>query len=86
MACGLEPTEINLCTRAIISDEDRSLVRGFVINKFRGDATFLEPGLTQGELLAGVEIKAVNSSRAETAGKSTAEYRSHTSSQRGQYH
>ncbi|BAC18710.1 cobyric acid synthase CobQ [Corynebacterium efficiens YS-314] len=46
-------------THAIISDEDRALIRGFVINKFRGHQELLEPGLVQLEELTGVETKAV---------------------------
>ena len=46
-------------THAIISDEDRALIRGFVINKFRGDRDLLEPGLVQLEELTGVKSKAV---------------------------
>lgn len=46
-------------THAIISEEDRALIRGFVINKFRGDQDLLKPGLVQLEELTGVETKAV---------------------------
>lgn len=31
----------------IVSDADRSLLAGYLINKFRGDPTVLEPGLTE---------------------------------------
>jgi adenosylcobyric acid synthase len=34
-------------TLALLSREDQALVAGFVINKFRGDARLLEPGLRQ---------------------------------------
>ena len=34
-------------TWALLDDGDRSLLRGFVINKFRGDRSVLEPGLTE---------------------------------------
>ncbi|WP_080794284.1 cobyric acid synthase [Corynebacterium pacaense] len=46
-------------THAIVSAEDRALIRGFVINKFRGDPSILEPGLTELEKLTGVQTKAV---------------------------
>ena len=41
-------------THALISDEERELVKGFIINKFRGDVSLLEPGLVQIEELTGV--------------------------------
>ncbi|WP_277455072.1 cobyric acid synthase [Janibacter sp. DB-40] len=34
-------------TWALVSDEDRPLLAAYVINKFRGDATVLEPGLAE---------------------------------------
>jgi len=34
-------------TRQLHAAEGRALVRGFVLNKFRSDATLLEPGPTQ---------------------------------------
>lgn len=34
-------------TWALVSDEDRPLLAAYVINKFRGDASVLEPGLTE---------------------------------------
>lgn len=46
-------------THAIISDEHRELISGFVFNKFRGDHTFLHSGLHELEALTGVETKAV---------------------------
>ncbi|GAA2648041.1 cobyric acid synthase [Streptomyces lunalinharesii] len=32
-------------TTALLSEEDQSLVAGYLVNKFRGDVTLLEPGL-----------------------------------------
>ncbi|NPD32352.1 cobyric acid synthase [Eggerthellaceae bacterium zg-997] len=46
-------------TLTLMSPEDRALVRGLVVNKFRGDATILEPGLRQLEQLAGVPVTGV---------------------------
>ena len=43
-------------TTALIAPEERDLVRGVVINKFRGDVTVLEPGLRQLEGLMGVPV------------------------------
>ncbi|MDJ0391892.1 cobyric acid synthase [Rhodococcus sp. G-MC3] len=40
-------------TTAIMSPEDQALIRGFVINKFRGDPALLAPGLDQLESLTG---------------------------------
>ncbi len=40
-------------TLALLSPEDQAHVAGFVINKFRGDASILAPGLTQIEQLTG---------------------------------
>lgn len=34
-------------TWALVSDEDRPLLRAYLINKFRGDASVLEPGLAE---------------------------------------
>ncbi|WP_168706718.1 cobyric acid synthase [Gordonia paraffinivorans] len=34
-------------TTAVLGDEDQALIAGFVINKFRGDRSILEPGLEQ---------------------------------------
>lgn len=34
-------------TWALVSDEDRPLLRAYLINKFRGDASVLEPGLVE---------------------------------------
>jgi adenosylcobyric acid synthase len=41
-------------TWALLPPEDRHRVRGFILNKFRGDASLLEPGPTQLEALTGV--------------------------------
>ncbi len=46
-------------THALISDEERRLVKGFIINKFRGDVSLLEPGLAQIEELTGVGVLGV---------------------------
>ena len=43
-------------TNALISDEERALVRGFIINKFRGDPSLLGSGLDQLKELTGVEV------------------------------
>ncbi|HEY5023547.1 MAG TPA: cobyric acid synthase, partial [Acidimicrobiales bacterium] len=40
-------------TLALLDDEDQRLVQGFVVNRFRGDQTLLEPGLTMLETLTG---------------------------------
>lgn len=40
-------------TLAVLSPEDQSLIKGFVINKFRGDPDLLAPGLDQLESLTG---------------------------------
>ncbi len=41
-------------TWALIPAEDRHHIRGFILNKFRGDAALLEPGPSQLEALTGV--------------------------------
>ncbi|HWR12973.1 MAG TPA: cobyric acid synthase [Rectinemataceae bacterium] len=46
-------------TLALLSDEDRALVRGIVINKFRGDISLLEPGLGMLERLTGLPVLGV---------------------------
>lgn len=46
-------------THAIVSEEDRALIRGFIINKFRGDQSILDPGLETLEELTGVPTRAV---------------------------
>ncbi len=43
-------------TNALISDEERALVNGFIINKFRGDAGLLDSGLEQLKQLTGVPV------------------------------
>ncbi len=40
-------------TVAVLEPEDQALIAGFVVNKFRGDPTLLEPGLRQLEELSG---------------------------------
>ena len=46
-------------THALIDDRERSLVRGFIINKFRGDVDVLTPGLDMIEDLTGVPVVGV---------------------------
>ena len=46
-------------THALVSDEERNLIKGFIINKFRGDVSLLEPGLPQIEELTGVSVLGV---------------------------
>ncbi|MCK7641671.1 cobyric acid synthase [Corynebacterium sp. CCM 8835] len=41
-------------THQIVDAGDRARIRGFIINKFRGDQTILDPGLVQLEELTGV--------------------------------
>ena len=43
-------------THALISREERNLVKGFIINKFRGDVSLLESGLEQIKELTGVSV------------------------------
>ncbi len=40
-------------TIALLDQEDQALIAGFVVNKFRGDRTLLEPGLAELERLTG---------------------------------
>ena len=46
-------------THALISEDERELVKGFIINKFRGDIRLLKPGLDQIEELTGVGVTGV---------------------------
>ncbi len=46
-------------TLALFDDEEKSLVKGFVINKFRGDVTILEPGLKTLEEMTGKKVVGV---------------------------
>ena len=46
-------------THALLDDVDRSLLRGFVINKFRGDVDLLRPGLDRLTELTGVPVLGV---------------------------
>jgi adenosylcobyric acid synthase len=44
---------------ALLRRDERKLVKGFIINKFRGDLKILEPGLKQLESLTGVKVLGV---------------------------
>ncbi len=44
---------------ALLPEEERRLVKGFVINKFRGDINILKPGLRQLESLTGIQVLGV---------------------------
>ena len=46
-------------TWALLAPEDRALIRGFVLNKFRGDAALLAPGPEMLQQLTGVPTQAV---------------------------
>ncbi len=46
-------------TVALLEPEERSRVRGLIINKFRGDRAILEPGLRQLEELCGIPVAGV---------------------------
>ena len=46
-------------TLALLSREDQALVAGFVVNKFRGDARLLEPGLDRLRELTGRPVLGV---------------------------
>ncbi|WP_367344086.1 cobyric acid synthase [Methanomethylovorans sp.] len=46
-------------TVALLPDDIRSNVKGFVINKFRGDPAILEPGLRQLEEMTGIPVLGV---------------------------
>lgn len=41
-------------THQIVSAEDRARIKGFIVNKFRGDASILQPGLDALEHMTGV--------------------------------
>lgn len=46
-------------TWALVEEQDRHLIKGFVLNKFRGDAALLDPAPKQLAELTGVDIFAV---------------------------
>lgn len=46
-------------TVALLEDDERSMVKGTIINKFRGDVDILKPGLSQLEALTGVPVLGV---------------------------
>jgi len=46
-------------TLALLPPEEKALIKGFIINKFRGDLKILEPGLRQLEAITGVPVLGV---------------------------
>ncbi len=46
-------------TLALMSDEERALVKGLVLNRFRGDASLLEPALVEVEERTGIPVLGV---------------------------
>ena len=46
-------------TVQLIPPEDRNLIKGFIINKFRGDATLLKPGIEMLQDLTGIPVLGV---------------------------
>ncbi|MDE7219799.1 MAG: cobyric acid synthase [Oscillospiraceae bacterium] len=46
-------------TVALLEEDERALVKGVVVNKFRGDRAILEPGLAMLEKLCGVPVAGV---------------------------
>ena len=46
-------------TMALLPEKDRKRVKGFIINKFRGDITILKPGLDQLEEMTGIPVLGV---------------------------
>ncbi len=46
-------------TTILLDDEERAMVKGLIVNKFRGDKTILEPGLAMLEEKAGIPVVGV---------------------------
>ena len=46
-------------TVMLLEEDERALVKGLIVNKFRGDKTILEPGLEQLEVRSGVPVVGV---------------------------
>ena len=46
-------------TTMLLDEEERGMVKGLIVNKFRGDKTILEPGLAMLEEKAGIPVVGV---------------------------
>ena len=46
-------------TVALLEEDERARIKGLIVNKFRGDASILEPGLRQLEALCGIPVAGV---------------------------
>ena len=59
-------------TKAVLAPEDAALVRGFIVNKFRGDAALFAAGMARdrtGDRMGGARPRAVFRRRAPAAGR-----------------
>ena len=43
-------------TVALLTEEERKRIKGLIINKFRGDRSILEPGISMLEDLCGIPV------------------------------
>ena len=46
-------------TVALLTEEERKRIKGLIINKFRGDRSILEPGISMLEDLCGIPVVGV---------------------------